>query len=228
MEDGFDRLFALQMGRLVERLIAGPFAVIATDLPAPSTEDRLDTTAYLKGELRSRGFGFIQMGWKWVSVTPAEDHRRLLFVPMMTLGQARELLKASGKQVAGRCPTSGVVGVQVRGRARWAGAITLADTVAARDGAEFLTETRSGGRCFRVGEMDFRPETVRRHRERFRSAAAASATRVLSASLYHLHAYAGNPPPMLPKNGLTRFSGDLPGIGSLIACIPFTLPDHPE
>lgn len=227
MDDGFDGLFDLQMGRLVERLLAEAFVVIAADRSPLSTEDRPDPAAHLKAELRNGGFGFIQTGRKWVQVLSDDDHRSLLFVPMMTPLQASEVMAAVSDTSEEATEALGLVVVEGYGRDTSAGATALVEEAASRDGSDFLAATRSDGRRFRVGEMGFRPERVRLYRERFRSAAADNTTRAPRASLYQLHAYAGNPPPMLPKNGITKFDGDLPGVGSLIAYVPFVLPDHP-
>ena len=102
------------------------------------------------------------------------------------------------------------------------------EEAASRDGSDFLAETWSDGRRFKVEDMDLQPSSVRDHRERSGSVATAKVVVPPCGQLYQLHAYAGNPPPMLPRNGITRFSGDLPGVGALIAYIPFVLPVYPE
>lgn len=227
LEDGFDRLFDLHMGRLVERLLSESFVVIAAP-PPPSTEDRPDPAAHLKAELRNGGFGFIQMGWERIAAAPIEGCRALLLVPMMTSVQAAEVMAAVSDPSERSSGTLSLIGVKDYGPDTCAGVTVLAEEAASRDGSDFLAETRSNGRCFRVEDIDLQPSTVRDYRECFGSVTTGEVVVARCRQLYQLHAYAGNPPPMLPRNGITRFIGDLPGVNSLIAYIPFVPQGDPK
>lgn len=224
--DGFERVAAAGLGRLLQHMMSGPFAILSAERSGMTRAQAKAAMRALKQALREKGFGFINTTGAWREANGIYGHERSVFVPMMQKEQAQAFGKQFGQEavIHGErgayrfLPTNPTAGEMPMG-----GDLTHnLHLPAAKEAPEFFTEVGHDGRKFMFSDLDLNPQQVLQRRQQMQQ--LGEGARVASKTdFYQFHAYAGNPPPMLPKQGVTRFRGDLPGVDALVAYLPFVV-----
>lgn len=217
--NAFEKLAAAGMGRLLQHMVSGPFAILSADRIGMTPEERNRARYRLKRTLRDMGYGFVDTKGAWREETGEYANEGSVFVPGMKPEDAELLGRALNQESVivgdgGKFSFMNLMG----DRASIDGEFDLSHTLRIPD----LTEspemyTQIGNRKFefRLDEDPddmFHPERVQRLRQQFD--ALSSPRPPVHEDAFVAHSYAGNPPPMMPKFGV-RLAGSGQSLGNL-------------
>ena len=235
-QNGFERMAAAGMGRLLQHMVSGPFAILSADRADMTTEERDRARGWLKGMLRDLGYGFVDTKGAWREDSGEYSHEGSVFVPGITPEEAAAL--------GNRLNQDSVI-VGEGGKFRFLnpkgldwipeGEYDVANTLRIPDLSEMPEMyTQLGKRKFEL-RLDedptdtFSRERVERLREQLARMAPATTEAPyppVSEEALVAHAYVGNPPIMMPKFGVRlagtgAATGNLQATSAMLYCVPF-------
>jgi hypothetical protein len=235
-QNGFERMAAAGMGRLLSHMLSGPYAIISADRAGMTPEERDSARAKLKNTLRSLGYGFVKTKGAWREDTGEYSHEGSVFVPGITPEMA---------DLLGRELNQDSVIVGDGGKFRflnpkgfdWVpeGEFDLASTLRIPElSASPEMYTQLGKRKFELRLEDDPLDTFSRGRiEQLREQLGRMPRTTiqepgdeLTEQAFVAHAYIGNPPLMMPKFGVRlagtgELTGNLQITSAMVYCVPF-------
>lgn len=237
--NAFERLVAAGLGRLLQHMVDGPYAILSADRAGMTPEQRDDARSRLKNMLRELGYGWVDTRGAWRE-DGEDDYSRedSVFVPGMSPEEAERIGRALDQDnvIVGDRGAFSFLNLRPRpGEPDSGGVERLEDHLVIPDlssSPDMYTEI--GKRKFElqfpnpdeevVPGSRFSPEGIARVREQLDR--IGKPRPAVHENAFLAHAYAGPPPHwMLPVSGL-RFAGSKKDCPRRIGSVPLNAFDR--
>lgn len=232
---GFERLAAAGMGRLLEHMVAGPYAILSADRADMNPEQRGAARERLKNALRGMGYGWIPTRGAWREEGRDEHSKEdSVFVPGMSPEDADAIGRAFDQDAVIVGDRGTFSFLDLRGDSpvdveRLEDHLVIPDLTSSPD-----MYTEIGGRKFELRFPDpeeevvpggrFSPEGIARVREQLDRIGRPRPA--VHENAFLAHAYAGRAPSyLLPASGL-RFAGSAAEHGNRFGGLPLVALDR--